>query len=57
MTLQQLDVVRHVVAVRLEADAARLDPVGCEIEADLAQPGGGIRRVRRGQGKVIDIAC
>ncbi len=32
--LQQLDVVRHIVLVGLEADAARLDPFRCEVETD-----------------------
>jgi len=34
---QQLDVVRHVVLVGLEADAARLDALGRQVEAELAQ--------------------
>jgi len=34
---QQLDVVRHVVLVGLEADAARSDALGRQVEAELAQ--------------------
>src|SRR6185369_10048577 len=56
LTLQQLDVVGHVVLVGLEADAARLDAFRRQVEAELLQPRRRRFRVCEAEGEVIDVA-
>ncbi len=57
VALQQLDIVRDIVAVRLKADAARLHALGRQVEAELSQFQGRALGIREGQREVVDIAC